>query len=327
MSINIGTTHLEYGLMLAPMAGFSDRAMRLVAKEFGAEYTTTEMVSAKAIVYGDKKTVKLMKTEVDEGPCAVQIFGSEPDIMGEAAAFISAGVEGAVMPSAIDINMGCPVPKIFKNGEGSALMRSPSLIEKIVASVKAKTHLPVTVKLRLGINANEINVLECALAAEAGGASLIVVHGRTREALYSGNASFTEIKKVKSQLKIPVVANGDIKSAEAAKEVLCYTGADGIMIGRGAVGNPFIFEEIRASLSGKEYEKPSVNKIAETALRQLRYAIDDKGEGMAVREARGQIAVYFHSFRGAAAFRATVNRATTYKEVESAVTALLDNMK
>ena len=322
--ISLGKLSLEYGLMLAPMAGFSDRAMRLVAKSFGAEYTTTEMVSAKAMVYGDLKTKKLAKIEKDEAPAAVQIFGSEPDVLAEAARMISSGAFGGACPSAIDINMGCPVPKIFKNGEGSALMQNPALIEKIVSSVKSATELPVTVKLRLGVDEGRVNVSECAVRAEAAGASLVVIHGRTRARLYSGEANYEEIKRVKHALKIPVIANGDITSAEKALRVLEYTGADGVMIGRGAIGNPFVFAEIRAALSGKIYTPPTLEKRRETALLQLRLAIEDKGEEIAVREARGQIAEYFHSFRGAAAFRARLNRASSYTEIAEACENLIN---
>jgi len=322
-AIKIGDSIINYGLMLAPMAGFSDRAMRLTAKRFGAEYTTTEMVSAKAIVYEDKKTARLARIEKDEAPAAVQIFGSEPEIMAEAAKIISSGAFGGARPLAIDINMGCPVPKIFKNGEGSALMKDPPLIERIVSSVKAATPLPVSVKFRLGTDEKNINVLECALRAEAAGAELVVIHGRTRAQLYSGNASYDEIKNVKQALHIPVIANGDITSAQKALEVLDVTGADGIMIGRGAIGNPFIFAEIRAALEGAEYIPPTLSERADVALSQLRIATEDKGEDAAVREARGQIARYFHAFRGAAAFRANVNRANSYREIKDAVASLL----
>ncbi len=324
MALTIGKTKLEYGLMLAPMAGFSDRAMRLVCRKHGAEYSVSEMVSAKAIVYGDKKTAKLAKIEADDSPTAIQLFGSEPDTVAEAAAIASSGAFGGVLPAAIDINMGCPVPKIYKNGEGSALMKSPRLIEKIVSRVTEKTELPCTVKLRLGLERSSLNVLDCAKAAEAGGAALVAIHGRTKSELYSGEASYEETANVKRALQIPVVANGDITSAEKALRVISDTGADGIMIGRGAVGNPFIFSEIKAALSGEGYTPPTLAKRIETALLQLRLAILDKGEELAVREARGQLAHYLFSFRGAAAFRGEINRAKTYLEIEEAFSRVLD---
>lgn len=322
-ALKIGDLSLKYGLMLAPMAGFSDRAMRLLSKKYGAEYTTTEMVSAKAIVYGDKKTAKLLYIERDEAPTAVQIFGSEPEIMAESARIISSGAFGGVRPRAIDINMGCPVPKIFKNGEGSALMQNPALIEKIVSATVKAASLPVTVKLRLGVDEKSINVLECARRAEAAGASLVVIHGRTRQQQYSGEAKYEEIKNVKNSLHIPVVANGDITSAEKAIRVLCDTGSDGIMIGRGAIGNPFIFKEITSALAKKSYTPPTLAERAEAALLQLRLAAEDKGEGVAIHEARGSIAQYFHSFRGAAAFRAKLNRAESYTEIAEAIETLI----
>ncbi len=310
-------------VMLAPMAGYTDRAMRLISHEFGCEYSVTEMVSAKAVVYNDKKTFSLAKILHDEGPVAIQIFGSEPEIMAEAAAKLSKPEIG-VPPVAIDINMGCPVHKIFSNGEGSALMRSPELIEKIVRTVKNEIDLPVTVKLRLGIDGSHINAIECALAAEAGGASMICLHGRTRVQMYGGTSDRKTIKKVKESLQIPLFANGDIISSENALSMISDTRADGIAIGRGAVGNPFIFDEIRSVLHGTKYHSPNIKERADTALRQLRYAIEDKGEATAVTEARKQIALYLHGFRGAAALRAKINRATEYKEVES---AFLDALK
>ncbi len=322
--LRIGDTVLEYGLMLAPMAGFSDRAMRLMARKYGAEYSVTEMVSAKAIVYGDKKTARLARIENDEAPSAIQLFGSEPEILAEAARIAASGEFGGAMPAAIDINMGCPVPKIYKNGEGSALMRSPKLIEQICSAVSLASPLPCTVKMRLGIDRASVNVLDSAKAAEAGGAALVAIHGRTRSELYSGSASYEEIKNVKQSLQIPVIANGDITSAEKALDVLRYTGADGVMIGRGAIGSPFIFAKIRAALAGEEYREPSRDKIINTALLQLRLAIEDKGEECAVRESRGQLAKYFHSFRGAAAFRAEINRAITYEDFLRATEKIRD---
>lgn len=311
----IGDIALKYGLMLAPMAGYSDRAMRLVAKMHGSEYLVSEMVSAKAIAYGDRKTAVLARIEEDELPSALQLFGSEPEVLAEAAERVTLGEFGGAVPSVIDINMGCPVAKVFKNGEGSALMKNPSIIEKICSAVTKRINKPLSVKLRLGVDREHINAYECALAAEAGGAALIAVHGRTRADMYMGEASYSEIARIKAGVKVPVVANGDITSAEVAIAVLRETGADGLMIGRGAVGNPFIFEEIIAALDGAEYKAPSILQRRDTALLQLRLAIANKGEEIAVREARGQIAQYMRSFRGAAALRAAINRAEGYEEV------------
>jgi len=314
----IGSVSVEHGLALAPMAGYTDRAMRLVAKSYGAEYLVSEMVSAKAIVYRDKKTALLARIEEDELPSALQLFGSEPEIIAEAAEIVASGEFDGTVPPVIDINMGCPVPKVYKNGEGSALMRDPSLIEKICAATTKRVNIPLSVKLRLGVDRAHINVLECAKAAESGGASLVAIHGRTRADMYTGQASYAEIAEVKHALSVPVIANGDITSASVALSVLGETGADGLMIGRGAIGNPFIFSEIRSALKGEEYTAPSVTERRDTALRQLKLAILDKGEELAVREARGQIAQYMRSFRGAAALRAAINRAVSLSEVEEA---------
>ena len=342
--MRIGGTELRYGVMLAPMAGYTDRAMRLICREAGAEYTVTEMVSAKAVVYNDKKTFSLARILADEGPVAVQIFGSEPEVMAEAARVLSEPCpigsaqdeelvrtcaeylkEGEsvpispVSPVAIDINMGCPVKKIFSNGEGSALMKSPRLIEKITSAVKGATPLPVTVKLRAGIDGEHLNAIDCAKAAEAGGASLICIHGRTTKQMYGGTADRKIIEKVKNSLQIPLIANGDIVDGASAVSMLKDTGADGIAIGRGAVGNPFIFSEIEAALEGKEHTPPTLGQRIHTALRQLSIAVIEKGEAVATAEARKQIALYIRSFRGASQIRAKINLATTFSEVREAL--------
>ncbi len=322
--MNFGSITLKHGLMLAPMAGFSDRAMRLVCLEHGAEYSVTEMVSAKAVTFRDKKTESIAKIGHDEGLCALQIFGSEPDVMARATELIEKGVSGFARPAAIDINMGCPVHKIFSNGEGSSLMKSPELIEQIVKSVKGSTDLPVTVKLRTGIDKSHINAVECALAAERGGASLIALHGRSKEQMYSGDIDRETIKNVKQSLHIPLVANGDITNADSALELLSYTGADGIMIGRGAVGNPFVFEEIKAVLEAAPYTPPTFEERIEVAVRQLEYAVADKGERVAVPEARKQIALYLKGFRGASALRGKINTLTTLDEVKRELYGLID---
>lgn len=321
--MRIGEYEFKHGLMLAPMAGFTDRAMRVVCHGQGCEVSVTEMISAKAVVYDDKKTYKLARIMPDEGPVLLQIFGSEPEVMAEAASRLSVPVdESAAAPIGIDINMGCPVHKIFSNGEGSALMRSPNLIYDIVKSVSNATNLPTTVKMRLGVDQGSINVIECAKAAEEGGASLLTVHGRTRVQLYSGNADWNAIAKVKESLHIPVIANGDILTAADAVRALEVTGADGLAIGRGAVGNPFVFGEIIAALDDREYTAPTLDERIALALSQLNIASEEKGEEVAVREARKQIAQYFRSFRGAAELRAEINRAITIAEVESAIKGL-----
>lgn len=324
MGISLGKTEMKHGLCLAPMAGYTDRAMRLVCRKYGAEHSVTEMVSAKAVVYNDKKTFALARIMADEGPVSIQIFGSEPEIMAQAAHTLANPAEG-VRPVAIDINMGCPVNKIFANGEGSALMKNPELIERITRAVSSAIDIPTTVKIRSGINKNSINAIECALAAEEGGASLLCIHGRTREQMYGGAADREIIKNVKSVLHIPAIANGDILSAESAISMLRDTGADGIAIGRGAVGNPFIFEEILSALEGRSFREPTIDERIDIALLQLKTAVKEKGERIAIPEARKQIALYLRSFHGAARIRAEINRATTYLEAERALkSALID---
>ena len=323
--MKIGNECFKYGLSLAPMAGYTDRGMRVVARDFGAELTTTEMVSAKAVVYNDKKTFSLAAIREDEGPVLLQLFGSEPSVVAEAAARLSAPVcEGYAAPFGIDINMGCPVNKIFNNGEGSALMKSPSLIYDIVKAARRAISLPLTVKMRLGIKRGEMLAIECAKAAEEAGADAICIHGRRREDMYGGTADKEGIRAVKEAVKIPLFANGDIVDAKSALEMLEATGADGISVGRGAVGNPFIFAEIRAALSGEDYTPPTLEERVRVALRQLALSVKDKGESCAVPESRKQIALYLRSFHGSARLRAEINRATTYTEVEKILLSALD---
>ena len=317
--MKIGSFDIGHGLMLAPMAGFTDRAMRLVCREFGADYTVTEMISAKAVTFGDKKTLTLAKIGEDEGRVGLQLFGSEPDVIAKATEIMEKGVEGYARPVAIDINMGCPVHKIYSNGEGSALMKNPELIGKIVRAAVNSTDLPVSVKMRLGVDREHVNVIECALAAEESGCTFIAIHGRTKSEMYSGVADLESIKNVKSRLQIPLIANGDIVDAESALRAIRITGADGLMIGRGAVGNPFIFEEIKAALDGREFKSPTLAERIDTAIRQLSAAVLDKGEAIAVPEARKQTALYLKGFKGAAQIRARINLASTFSEVKAAL--------
>ena len=312
--LTLGRHSFPLGLILAPMAGFTDRAMRKLAHRHGAELTVTEMISAKAVTFGDKKTALLAKTEAEDGPTLLQLFGSEPDTIARAIDLLSP-LTRAENFVGFDINMGCPVPKIFKNGEGSALMKNPSLIERIVRAAREATDLPITVKMRLGIDAEHQNLKECALAAESGGASMIAVHGRTRTQMYSGTADHEPVKNAKGYLHIPLIANGDIISGASALAVLMATGADGLMVGRAAIGNPFLFAEIRAALLGEPYTPPTIEERIACAKEELSIAIADKGEELAVRESRGKIALYLHGFRGAAALRAKVHRATSYGDV------------
>ena len=323
--MKLGRKEFNTPVWLAPMAGYTDRGMRLMAKKWGADLTVTEMVSAKAVVYNDKKTFRLARILPDEGDVLLQIFGSEPQVLAEAAERLSRPVgEGYAAPFGIDINMGCPVNKIFSNGEGSALMKSPSLIYDIVSAVKRAIDIPLTVKMRLGIKRGEMLAVECALAAEEAGADAICVHGRRREDMYGGVCDREGIRAVKEALKIPLIANGDIKDGESALAMLRDTGADGIAVGRGAVGNPFIFTEIKRALSSKEYTNPTNEEKIKEALLQLSYAVEDKGECIAIPEARKQIALYFRDFHGSARLRAEINASKTYTEVERILRSVIE---
>ena len=317
--MKIGRYELKHGLILGPMAGYSDRAMRKICLECGAEYAVTEMVSAKALCFHDKKTPLLAAVAPDEMPVAVQIFGKEPSVLAEGAAMVAEGLGGGVVPAAIDINMGCPVPKIAGNGEGSALMKSPDLVFRIVEAVKRAVSLPVTVKIRAGYDEQSKNAVEVALAAEAGGAAAITVHGRTKTQLYSGKADWNIIKNVKQALQIPVIANGDVLSAADALRIKAETNCDGIMVARGAVGNPFLFREIRDVLEGNAPRPVTQNEKIGIAIRQLSLAIEQKGEYAAVRELRKQLLGYLKGLRGGASIRARIAVAESADEIVSAL--------
>lgn len=320
--MRIGQTELPHGLMLAPLAGFTDHAMRALCHRAGAEYCVTEMVSAKAICYGDRKTPLLSRIYPEDGPCAVQLFGREPDFLAEAASVVAAG-DGGVPPVAIDINMGCPVPKVAGNGEGSALMREPALVEKIVAAVAARVSLPVTVKIRAGWDDAHRNAPEVARAAEAGGAAAICVHARTRAAMYAGNADPAVIAAVKKAVAVPVIGNGDIRTGADARRLVETTGCDGVMVGRAAVGDPFVFRSILREWQGLPPAPPTPQECYAAAEELLRLRAAEKGEDLAVRESRKQAAAFLHGFPSAAACRAQVCRAATIPEMLDALSVLL----
>lgn len=335
--IKIGDTALLHGLFLAPMAGISDRSFRLLCRGFGAEYTVSEMVCAKALCFEQKckrdhgdlfKSGTLARITDEEAPMAVQIFGSEPEYIAEATRLIVSGeYKGCVStasPSAIDINMGCPVHKVVANREGSALMREPAGAGEVVrAAVKAAGNIPVTVKIRAGWDTDSINAVEIAKIAEAEGAAAVCVHGRTRSQMYSGRADREIIARVKAALNIPVIGNGDIIDGPSAIDMFDKTGCDGIMIGRGAMGNPWVFAEIRAALSGEAYTPPSKKEIIETALMQLKAMIEDKGERIGTAESRKHICKYLKGFSGAADARGKLNYAETYEQMEDILMTLL----
>lgn len=271
---------------LAPMAGVTDLPFRLICKSYGAEGLTTEMVSAKGLFYRDKKTASLMCLDEKEKPSAIQIFGSEPDIMAEIAPIVESF--GA---SAIDINMGCPMPKIVNNGDGSALMKNPELAGRVVRAVSDAVKIPVTVKIRKGWDSD--TAAEFAKVLEENGASIVTVHGRTREQFYQGKADWDTIKAVKAAVKIPVIGNGDIFCGQDAERMLEYTGCDGVMVGRGAQGNPFIFRQIKEYLeTGKINYFPTFREKIEQAVSHTKLLCDEKGEKRGVLEARKHIAWY-----------------------------------
>jgi tRNA-dihydrouridine synthase B len=311
--MQIGNIQLQNNVFLAPMAGVTDLPFRLLCKEQGCGLVYTEMVSAKGLYYEDKKTETLLQIDEREKPVAVQIFGSDPDIMAQIAN--EAASTGA---SIVDINMGCPTPKIVKNGEGSALMLNPNLVGRIVKAVSQAVHLPVTVKVRKGWDEGSINADEIAMIAEENGAKAVTVHGRTREQFYSGKADWDIIKQVKQSVKIPVIGNGDIVTPEDAKRMLEYTGCDGIMIGRGAQGNPWIFSRVIHYLNtGELLPEPTPQEKINKAIENVRLLVQYKGEYVGIREARKHVAWYIKGLRNAARVKEAVNRITTLSEMES----------
>lgn len=311
-NFKIGNINIEGGLCLGPMAGVSDLPFRHLCKEMGASLLVTEMVSAKAIYFKNKNTESLMKIDKAEHPIALQLFGSDPDIIAEMAA----SIEDRDF-DIFDFNMGCPVPKIVNNGEGSALMKNPKLVEEILSKLVKSVKKPVTLKIRRGFNEDNINAVEIAKIAEGAGVSAVAVHGRTREQYYSGKADWNIIRDVKSALSIPVIGNGDVTDGESAKRMYEYTGCDGIMIARAARGNPWIFREIRAYLNGDTPEKPTAKEIVDMILRHCRLQMEYDDEIMAVRKMRKHVAWYTHGMKGSSALRDKVNHVEKYDELES----------
>lgn len=297
--MNIGNVKLNGYAALAPMAGVADRAFRELCMEFGAGYCVSEMVSSKGIAYNSRKSAELMVISDTERPCAVQIFGTEPDTMADAARFAM-----QYKPEVIDINMGCPAPKIAGSGSGAALMRYPELCGRIVQAVSRAVDIPVTVKIRSGFDEEHINAVEVAKIAEKNGAQAVTVHGRTRRQFYAPPVNYDIIREVKRALTIPVIGNGDVVSAKSAERVLEVTGCDYLMVGRGALGNPWVFREINEYFEkGNIIQSPTLEEKCGVLLRHVSKIVEYKGEYVGMREARKHTAYYLKGFKNAAKLR------------------------
>ncbi len=311
MKLTIGNVVLKNNVILAPMAGVTDLPFRVLCKEQGAGLLCMEMVSAKAIYYGSKNTEELMKISPAEMPVSLQLFGSDADIMADMAKKIEE------KPFAVlDINMGCPVPKVVNNGEGSALMKNPKLAEEIIKKMVKAVKKPVTVKIRKGFDEAHLNAVEMAKIAEASGAAAVAVHGRTREQYYAGKADWDCIRAVKEAVKIPVIGNGDVTDALSAERLLKETGCDGVMVGRAAQGNPFIFREITEYLeTGVIPPKPTPAEVRATIERHARMQMEEKGEYTGVREMRKHLSWYTVGYPNSAKYRQMINSMETMEEL------------
>ena len=309
--MKIGNVELKNKVFLSPMAGVTDLPFRLICKEQNCGMLYTEMINAKALCYDDENTKKMLKIEEEEHPVAVQIFGSDPEFMGRAAQIMNQ------YPNEIlDINMGCPAPKVVKNGDGSALMKNPKLAEEVLKAVVKNSTKPVTLKIRKGWDDNSINAVEIAKIAEACGISALAIHGRTREQYYSGKADWDIITDIKNAISIPVIGNGDVFTVEDAQNMLEKTNCDAIMIGRGAQGNPWIFKRINHYMqTGEILPEPTLEEKINTAKKHLNLAIREHGEYVAVREMRKHIAWYLKGLKGSAKVRDEINKITSYEEV------------
>lgn len=316
--MQIGNVKIKNNLILAPMAGVTDLPFRLLCKEMGCGMLYTEMVSAKAILYNNRNTEELMQLTEGENPIALQLFGSEPDIMAE----IAKRVEERPF-DIIDVNMGCPVPKVVNNGEGSALMKNPKLVGQIVKAMSSAIKKPLTIKIRKGFNDDMVNAVEIAKIAEDNGAAAIAVHGRTREQYYSGKADWEIIAKVKDAVSIPVIGNGDVKSAEDAIAMQKQTGCDGVMIGRGSQGNPWIFKRINHYIeTGELLPPPAIEDVKQMILRHAALQRQYKGEYIGIREMRKHFAWYTAGYPNSAALRNRINYIETFEELEKMVSEM-----
>lgn len=309
--MKIGNLNLDNRVFLSPMAGVTDLPFRLICKEQDCGMLYTEMVNAKALCYDDQNTKKMLKIEEEEHPVAIQIFGSDPEYMGGAAKILNS------YPNEIlDINMGCPAPKVVKNGDGSALLKNPELAAKVLKAVVGNSEKPVTLKIRKGWDDTCINAVEIAKIAEYCGISAIAIHGRTREQYYSGKADWDIIRQVKENVSIPVIGNGDVFEVEDAINMLNQTNCDAIMIGRGAQGNPWIFKRINHYMqTGEILPEPTLEEKINTAKKHLKLAVEEHGEYVAVREMRKHIAWYLKGLRNSARVRDEINKIESYEEV------------
>ena len=309
--MRLGKYEIKNPLILGPMAGVTDWAFRSVCAKLGANITVTEMVSSRALVYKDKKSAALLK-KTPEGLCGAQIFGNDPAIMAQGAQ-LALEISNCDF---LDINMGCPMPKIANSGDGCGLMRTPELAQAIVEAVVKAVDVPVTVKCRLGWDKGSINVLEFTRRMEQAGAAMVAVHGRTRSMLYSGVADWDMIRKVKDQLSIPVIANGDIVSAETALRCLKWTGADGLMIGRATFGDPWIFQQVSAAMAGQEIpERPCLADRVDLALEQFQMAFEDKGEHIACLEARKHFAWYLRGVSHSSYYKTQISGISSMEDI------------
>lgn len=315
MKLTIGNVELKNNLVLAPMAGVTDLPFRLLCKEQGCGLMCTEMVSAKALLYKNKNTAPLLEVREEERPVAVQLFGSDPEILSSMAKQIEDGPYDI-----IDLNMGCPVPKVVNNGEGSALMRDPKQVEAILTAMVKTLKKPVTVKFRKGFNEESINAAEMAKIAESCGVAAVAIHGRTREQYYSGKADWDIIRQVKEAVKIPVIGNGDIFQPEDAKAMLEMTGCDGLMIARGVRGNPWIFKRTAHYLeTGELLPPPTREEIRGMILRHAKLQVEYKGEWMGIREMRKHVAWYTVGLPHSSALRNEVNQVETFEELNDLI--------